>query len=451
MKRFLNYISTRKFAVYLLVATTAVILLSNLLPNLSSMDARDVERLRNERPFIYGMSARWGVASITRSIYFQVIPLFLFASITACTIRRFRDEMEKGKSIPQRLPASYPVVPAPEGFRMEDAALLLEKKRWKVLSPEGDSKLIYARKGDGGVWGSLVFHIGMDVVLIGILLSATTSSTGKLLLTEGFPVSVPAEIKGMKDVRDFPLREIMLGSFGSTFRDGFPVDYSGKLVGVGSGGTAKKYEIGVNRYLDIDDYKLIFNKVSFAPRLVLKKKDGETVVDAVANLLISMPGIVDYVDIPEEGLRVKVEMFPDYYEENGAHKTRGSYPNNPVLFVEVERDGKVIGRGFLHKNKAVIFDSYSLEFIELKYWLELVVSKDMGVPVIMAGFLFMALGLLVRFVLNEKHLWIIIKDTETGRVAELGGRARYFPAMFEEEMKKLGDYLLGQADDKVDR
>lgn len=443
MRRFLNYISSRRFAVTILVVTTAVILAASLLPNISVMEADKVEKLREENPFLYGLSVKFGVKEVTRSPYFQVIPVFLFLSVAVCTLRRFKAELErreKGRLIPQELPVTHSFSLPPGGPGKDDIASILRKKRWKILLSDAERAVIYARKGEDGVWGSFAFHAGMEIALIGILISVMMGVEGRLMLTEGFPITTPDELQGLKrsEVPDFPFDEVMLKSFTPVFEGRFPVEYNTKLVGVERGGGVREYEVGVNRPLVIGGYKFIYNRANYAPRFLLKRDNGEVVVDAITNLMISMPGKVDSFEIPEEGMKIKVEMFPDYYKENGEHKTRGKYPFNPVLFVDIEKEGKMIGRGFLPKEKRVDFDKYSLEFTELRHQVDLIVSRDAGVFVITASFIIIAFGLLIRFILNDKQLWIIINKDRTMGV---GGRARFFPALFEEELKRLTEDL----------
>lgn len=439
MKRFLNYISSRRFAIFLLVVTASVILLSSLLPKPFLMDAREVEKLKKDRPLIYALSTRVGIEGVVRSPYFRVIPVFIFLSVTACTLRRLRAELEKGGTgevIPEELPIKHSITLKPGSLKEDKIVLMLKKKRWRLLVSEEQKTVIYGVKGENGIWGSLGFHIGMNAALVGIFISIATGMDGKLMLTEGFPATTPKEVRGMEDAASFPFTELMLESFEPVFEGGFPVRYDSHLLGIGRDGRPARYKIGVNNLLKLGDDKFIFSTAGFAPRFRLKK-DGKEVADAITNLLISMPGVVDYVGIPEEGIGMKVEIFPDHYVENGDHKTKGKFPFNPALFVEVEKFGKVIGRGFLTKGQTVDMENYSLEFVELRNWMELVVSRDAGVPVIMTGFIIIVLGLCMRFILNDKRFWIIISDNDSK--LEIGGKARFFPALFEEELKRLAE------------
>lgn len=442
MNQLLNYIGSRRFAVILLTVATTVILAANLLPNLAVMERSEVDRIRKERPLIYGLSAKFGVRRIANSTYFKAVPVFLFLSITVCTLRRLRSELERlerEEEVPSDLPVKYSV-DIREGMGRDEMILMLRRGRWKVLE---DSGVIYAKKGEKGIWGSFAFHGGMNIALIGILVSIVAGVDGMLQLTEGFPITAPEASKALRsvDVVDFPFNEVMLESFEPVYQDRSPVEYNVKLVGGGRDGRLREYKLGVNDPLVHGGYKFIFNRAGFAPRFVLEK-EGKALADVVAVLYITMPGKTDYFDIPEEGIRIKAEMFPDFYMEGGQPKTKGWYPFNPVLFVEIEKEGKMIGRGFLPTNKKVNFDKYSLELTELRHWVDLVVTKDPGVPIMTLGFALISLGLLTRFILNERHLWIIMN--EMGCPTGVGGRARYFPAIFEEELKRISERIGGR-------
>ena len=49
MQRFFNYIASRRFAIYLLFITTALILFSNLLPNLPYLSDEELKALQVKR------------------------------------------------------------------------------------------------------------------------------------------------------------------------------------------------------------------------------------------------------------------------------------------------------------------------------------------------------------------------------------------------------------------
>ena len=443
MKRFINYIGSRRFAVYLLVITTAVILFANLLPNPRMMDAEDIEELKIERPLLYSLSANAGVDHIIKSRFFQILPLFIFLSITICTIKRTRKEIRKGKkgsNIPPKPSIKYNFTSTHSLIDKEEIYSLLSDRAWKNIEPVHNGNLIIASKGGNGFWGSVIFHLGMDVVLLGVLLSVMMGVSGIIRLTEGFafPTEDAFTETDREKAADFPLKSIYLDTFEATYQDGkFHIAYEARLLGKHKSGKVKKYVTKVNDPLRIDEYTVIFGKGGYAPRFILKSTDGTVLDDVAANLMITMPGKIDTLFFPDEGLTIDAELFPDYYEEGGEPKTRSDVPNNPVIFVEVSRWDKVIGRGFLHIGQEVGLDGYKLEFRELRHWIELVITKDVGVIVILYGFMLIVIGLAVRFILNDRLIWLIIEKDEKGTKVSLGGRCGYFPAMFDDELKKL--------------
>lgn len=442
MVRFLNYIGSRRFAIYLLVVTVFIILASNLLPRVDIMEDEERQRLERERPVLYRAATYLVVGRVVRSPYFQVIPVFIFLSISVCTVRRIRTEIgRQDGAIPSNLPVQHSLDFMEDVVSKEYLATRLRERGWSVSEP-GAGGTIYGRKGEAGIWGSFCFHAGMNVVLLGILVSATTAVNGALHLTEGFPLRTPESIMGIRGVGDFPFKEMILESFVPVIvRKEFPVEYICRVAGTDKRGRLRRYKFGVNDPLEADGYKFIFGESSYAPRFVLRDKDGAVVADTVANLLIFKPGAADSFEIPGEGLRFKVEIFPDFYNDDGKIGTRTLLPNNPVLFVDVEKGGKVIGRGFLPKDKAVNFADYSLEFTELRYWVKIIVSKDAGMGIIILGFFLITAGLFLRFILNERRLWIIIKRNEKGETLGLGGSARLFPTFFEEELRRLAEEI----------
>lgn len=442
MKRVWNYIGTRQFAIFLLVVTTSVILLSNLLPNLNMMTASEADKLLQEKPLIYALSTKYSVGQLTKTWYFQAIPLFIFFSITACSLKRIKAELERREtppSAPDALEAKYSIEIGKRTINRESLIEMLRSRGWKIIDAEG---ILYAVKGGRGIWGSFIFHAGMNIVLLGILISFIMAFDGRLLLTEGFPASTPRDIISGRNTgaSDFPLTEIMLESFAPEFAEGgFPLKYTCSILGIGNDRKWRRYLIDANQPMRAGDYKLIFTKGGFAPRFIIKRRNGDVIADAVVNMNITMPEIADYFEAPEEGIKIKTELFPDYYQEGGQHKTRGTVPKNPVLFVEIKKGGKIIGKGFLHKGRPESFDDYTIEFADLKYWVSLAVSKDLGLSVIVLGFVLISSGLSARFVLNERRLWIIINTKEEGTVLGLGGKTRYFPALFDESLSQLSE------------
>lgn len=447
MKKMIDLIASRRFAIYLLVISTAIILLSNLLPKPYIMTDRELQTLRETRPLIYALSESYNVAEVTKSPVFVAISVFLFLSITLCTLKRT-------KSFLARMKRMRPVPPIASLSIRENVSTIdpeaaekiarevFTRGRWSVVDKLNEGRrLLYARKGAHGFWGSLAFHVGMCLVLVGALFSAFTRYNGKIVLTEGFGMNPQEIVRGLskEELKRFPLRGIKLERLSPAFKGPFPVDYNADIFYVDMEDKIHKETVGVNAPLHAGKYQFLLTRYGFAPRFLLKDLEGKKVSEDVFILAVITPEHEDSFQLIRGLFDVKVRFYPDYYkdEKNAVIGTRSRIPRNPVFSLTISRDGKEIAAGLLPKGEELTFANYRLEFVDLYHWIQLDISKDSGMPFIMAGFFLIVAGLLVRVMLSEKSIWVIIENGEIG----IGGRTRYFPALFEEELKRMAENI----------
>lgn len=425
MKRFIDYIGSRKFAVLLLTATLLVILLSNLLPNLSFMRSAEVEAMKREKPFLYLMAASFRLGVIVQSPLFLIFPTFIFASITVCTIKRVKAGMRRESDLsgPFRYSSDF-------SGSQGDVEGFLRDKGWAVKSSEG---VVRGIMGSRGFWGSIVFHLGMLFALLGFFLSLSLGFHRTLVLTEGYAMDLPEGFSGER-LQDFPIKEAIMEGFKATYIEQFPVDYSMDLTF--STDQEEKARVKVNEPASVKGYRFVPMRYGFSPRFVMKR-GGEDILDGYVTLVVMTPSQIDTFDVPGEGIKVSAQFFPDFYKEGLTPRTRSREPKNPVFFVEVKRGKEMLGRGFLPINKEVFFAGYTLEFRDLKMWAMFDVSRDPGIPPITFGFILIVIGLIIRLLWNEKAVWLSIGE---GKI-EVGGKARYFPALFDDELKTLAEGL----------
>lgn len=452
MKHLFDYIASRRFAIQILLVTTSIILISNLLPKTYIMTDSEVAALRKERPLIYNLSTRFNVAEVTKSPYFIAVTVFLFASIMVCTIKRTKtalEGMEKEAGIPDiRSLTVRHSIDIKEGLDAEGAAeAVMAGKRWKSAGSGADGvRVLYSRKGSEGLWGSVAFHAGMCVILIGVFVSSQTRYNGNLLLIQDFDIDPSRVLMGLsKNERHvFPIRKTALASFEPVYREGFPLDYTANILNLDLEGQEFAVAARVNEPFMAGGYQFLLSRYGFAPRFVLKDTSGKVVSDDVVSLVVFNPDQEDTFPLLKGKAVAKVRFFPDFYIDTskGAPSTRSRIPKRPVFLVSIESKGRNVGGGFLKQGEPLDWAGYTIEFKELRYWVQLGVSKDSGVPVITVGFFAIVIGLALRLLLNEKALWIIINQGNIG----IGGRARFFPALFEEELKMLAEEIRAKSE-----
>lgn len=442
VKRIFDYLGSRRFAIILLVITTSVILVGNLLPSPVLMSREEVQTLARTKPLLYVASKTFHVMNLTKTQFFLIIPAFIFLSVTICTYRRAKGKLrEKEGAIPPL--EQLKVFKSCDVRETGEITAELVEMGWDVSVVErGDNRIVYGRKGDRGILGSILFHIGIDLLLIGAVVSVFTRYNGRLMLTEGFevePEKVLAEMKMDVDT-DFPYKKMLLESFETVYREGsFPVDHTAIVGLVDRSNDINRETIKVNQPLKTGGYQLSLDRSSFSPRFIVTERNGKEVVDAYVNLVL--PGIdkSDYFDLPGTGIRIDATFFPDFFMEGNRPGSRSVIPNNPVFLLEFYRAGEKVGSGLLPLNKRMDFDDgrYTIQFADLKTWILLSVSRDSGLPLVAAALFIIVLGLVVRFMLNEKRVWVVINKEGS----YMGGRAGYFPALYEEELKRLSEKL----------
>lgn len=447
MKSLIDYLGSRKFAVILLIFTTTVILIANFLPNTVLMTPPEAERFISQRPLLYKISNTFQVMNITKSPFFLSIPIFIMLSISICTIKRIRVKIRGFNREEDMFDSSQLKAPCIGALKREiNVQNILIAKGWKVAKREDEGSLLfYGKKGTGGIWGSLLFHAGMEIVIVGAIVSMSTLFYGKIFMTEGFEIGGQELFKGMgraNELRGFPYERMLLASFTATYEKDFsPVDYSAVVKTLDKKGRAGEATVGVNQPLKEDGYQFVLENYYFTPRFVITEKSGRVLEDAYINLRVRDIKETDWFSIPDAGITIRGRFFPDFHKEGKELTTRSMNLNNPVFILEFFKGGEKIGDGILPIYKRMDFyeGRYTIEFKDLKKWIILSVSRDTGLPIVQMGVILIVIGLVARFILNEKRLWVVVKEEE-GRI-EMGGRAIYFPALFEEEMRRLAEEL----------
>lgn len=455
LKGFLYIIGSRRFAVSLLIVTTSVILVSNLIPSPVLMSSGEAERFIRERPVMYRISGIFHVMNITRSPFFLAIPAFIVLSITVCTYRRIRNRAAAGLISP-----ASGARPNGSGLlKVEDIKGLLESKGWKV-GERGEGGFFYAIKGENGIWGSLAFHAGMVIVITGAIVSMLTLFKGKIALTEGFEAS-PAEqldkLLDRKEKEEFPYRALLLRSFDARYVEGgrLPLDYTAVIGTLSMDGKAGEEVIKVNMPVRRKGYQFLLDNYYFSPKFIVTEKgNGKVIEDAYIDFqpLKTDLKVKDQFDIPETGTRIIARFYPDFYLDGKIPKTRSMNLENPAFILEFFKGEDKLGDGILPIGKRMDFDDgrYTIEFRDLRKGVIVSVSRDDGLPIVELGLLIVVLGLVVRFILNEKRLWIKVVMQDGVRMVEWGGRANYFPALFDEEMRRLGGDLIIETEDRYE-
>ncbi len=440
-------LNSRKFAVILLVSLLGLLSLSAFLPSEITVSAEKWAEIKRTRPFVFWLSERFSTPRIVRNTAFITITAFLFLSTFICTATRIsgwwrtrRLEFDKEKSFSFTLEE---VSGRPAGLLKEELARSLQAKGWEFsMSGENDKITGAAQKGlRAGFWGSIVFHLSLIVCFIASPVTALTVFRGKLVLTEGItvPLKEGFEAHEGKPLESLPALDITVNDLRGEYAEGiYKLQFGGKL-NIKGRYFQKDSPFSVNEPVDVMGYQFALNEFGRSP-LVVIEKGGAEVFNYYLNLRHSSEG--DYFDLPD-GNKLFVLLFPDFIREGNKIGTRSKEPKNPVLLLKVFEGEKELAKGLVRPGERVDVGPYSVGFPELRNWAGIIVVREAGLPVLMAGMAVGLAGLLVRFLSNERRLEFELAGAESGTKIAIKGYSRYYPAFLEREVKEMAGRLKG--------
>lgn len=385
------------------------------------------------------------------------IALIALLALSLCFSLYFRIRAEVGRWQGARLelarsagghPPGGPAGTAIATIRQE----LLRRGYRSHTAGAGGHWKVHAEKGGGGVWGSVLFHVAILLVLAAVVISATASFKASIKLTEGeafdarvnrfreqhagrwyTPSAQPLTLRLARVEPDYEVDgastvasivEPTLEGKSSRFFPPVPVYISHGLRHAG---------VTVHQG----------RETGYAPQVMVDDASGRRVLEGYTQLA-TMAGeervtFADYVEIKDKGLRIDMEVLPDAVYRNGAYVSRSAAKKNAVLHVILRERGEPVLDEFVPMTREVTAGGYTVFFGGLRRWSRLDVSCAPGVPVLVAATLAGALGLALRLLRVRRRIVVSLRESDRdGFVAfDVTGSSEKFPRLFEEELDAL--------------
>lgn len=466
----MKLLRSRRVAVWLLVLTLGLLILTTLIPNpkfLTEAESSYYARI----PIVGWLSRYFTTETVTSSWVFIALLAFQSASAIYCSALRLSHAFKASKRNAAAI--KYPTGagnPTPDfgharvfeiNAPVEDAADRIEaelvSKGWKTGRDASRNAIaIRGSKGLLGTVGSFIFHLSLSAVFILGAITALTKFSGELLITETQTLTMAKEnlVSYNKPAvdRNLPAFDITLEKFEPIFAGNEVVDFAA-MVRVDSAGGPERKTVRVNEPLTYGDYRLLIYRYGYAPRFVLRESNNHAkdypVFDSFVNLSVLAPGSTDTFSMRGANVDVKAQFFPDAKVEKGGITNNSARPLNPVFLVEVIKDGKTVRRGPLKPGGSIDFGDSKLELPELKYWVDFAVIGTPTYWPILLTFLLMAVGLVVRFIFPDKRLVVSLSGGDSGSIISLAGHCRHYPALFKEELAGLEREVIDDRDDML--
>ncbi len=427
MKTLLNFFSSVKLAIVLLIIITLASILGTLVPQ---------HRTPPEYAARYGQLAplliNLEVTELYQSWWYMGLLFFFSLNTAVCTLSRFpakwrkafspRIESQVNKLQTLKIHADFQK-PTALAETARDVKNALARAHYKVRERIADSQAsLLAVKKTLGLFGSDIVHLGLLTILIGGIISGFGGTRRTLTISEGQTLAV--EEAGIS---------LRLDKFTTDYYpNGAVKDWKSTLAVIENGQQIRTQTIEVNHPLSYKGFMFYQSSYGFnwdnpGFEILAKKKDDPEFQDSLRL------GIQEKATLSDGITEVEIVNFvPDFIiGENNQVATRSLQPNNPAVLIEGRQQGERIFAawvfakfpdfGQMHSDKEHEF-SFEFKNIESGQYSGIEIARDPGVNFIWAGCLLLTLGLFVAFFWPPSEIRVHLEqDPDSARTRIVAG------------------------------
>ena len=419
---------------------------ASVLPDPARLAPDELTEMETSRPWTLTIARRLPAGRMLESPWLVTVPVLLGLAIAwnlgeRIAARRRRTPRQAEGRFRAQLEWDEAATAADAAARLR---LALRRGGYRVSGvSEGGSEVVVGRRGDLGFWGSVVFHVGLIVALVAIVLTMVGEWRGELQLVEGEAVALDAPgAVGVQRVGPTglgpPHLVVRLDRVEARYQDDrFPVDYRAELTVLGESGAVRGGVVRVNQSLVAGGQRFFLQRYGMAPVLEVRR-EGKILLAAPVVLSV-LGGREDGFDVPGTRDRIRVRWFGDHVREPGGVRSRSDEPRRPALGLALEAGGPAAAARpmLLPLGEETSLGSYRIAFRDLRRWASFGVGRDPGTPVLFGALVLAAVGLAIRFWDHEREVRVRITAEGGGTRVAVAGRSRYFPALMKREIENL--------------
>ena len=442
MKSFIEFFSSVKLAIVLLIIITLSSMLGTLIPQMRSPEEY-VARYGQLGNLLNGLQLN----KLYKSWWF-VFLLFLFAlNIIVCTLKRLSPKLKKTfkpriaieekevavLKIKEKLKNSLSLAETKEGLKKE-----LSSRHYRLRETEKENKtFLLARKRILGWFGADIVHLGLLTIIAGGIISGIGGFRRSLTFSEGNVLNVPRT--------EFKLR---LEKFETEFYpNGAVKDWKSTLTVLEKDNPVLKKVVEVNHPLSYKGFVFYqsgygWNWTNPSVEIWVKKKDDPSFLKKTELKLRQR------VRLEGEDIDVAVLQFiPDFViGEKGQITTRSLEPNNPAAFIEGWQAEEKIFSGWIfarfpdfdriHSEKETDL-AFELKNFKAGQYSVIQASRDPGVNFIWVGCTLTMVGLFFAFYWPTREIKAVLEEAQNKTSITLGGLATKSRDAFRSEFEKI--------------
>jgi cytochrome c biogenesis protein len=483
----------------LLIALASVA--GSLLPQWPNTPERVLE-YRSDHPLWGGFFERAGLFDVFGSWWFVLLVVLLFVSLVACLIPRTRALWRALRTPPMQAREidAFPryeerVIAASAETTVEAARRTLRRRGYRVAR-DPDRPALAAEKGLAREVGSLAFHWAFILLLAGVLYGKGTGFSGFAVVVEGQTwIDAQANYDGqIRAGRFFGGGHtgvgVHLNDFRSDFRrTGQPMDFVSDVELINPDGTPlRREDIRVNHPASVEGVSIYQINYGWAPVIEIREggevaasgpvvMDRDPAPDGVPELAMPWRGIVKLPGGEAAGAdrAIELELWPD--SRALAALLEGGGPQamlvefDPIIRFTVwegpltdlattrldttlmeEVSSGILGAGrTADLADGAMLDagtegsSSTISFPALRQYSVFQVSRDAGVPLVLAAAILILVGLVPALYSARRKVWVHVDPSDGGSRLQVGGLALQRKPQFDEEFARLVEGIVAAA------
>lgn len=430
---------------------------------------------------------RLGLFDVFGSTWFYTLYALLAVSLVGCLIPRLKLHAKSSIARPPAPPRHFDRLPSSSQFFSDATAAdvidaahrLLRSRRWRTdrRTAADGSSAVAAEKGYLRETGNLVFHVSLLVLLAAVAVGALLGYTGIFAVVEGqrsFTNTVTAydtySLGRWVDPSSFSPFTVRLDDFRASYLpNNQPSDFHADVTWSRTvGGTPRRQDIRVNHPLGVGGAKVYLLGSGFAPRFVVRAKDGTVVSDEYVRFLpqqnanqystgvLKVPNGLPY----DVGLRAA-------FVPTVAFSPQGPYSSSPeakapVLFYQLftgdlrltraqsvfdfDETGMTPGaEGVLLPGQRIeLPGGGSITWDGFRDYAVFQTTRNPGTRTAFWACVLGLLGMIASLFVRRRRIWVRAAPSAGGTVVTVGGLARHDAERFRIEFAALTEELSGR-------
>jgi cytochrome c biogenesis protein ResB len=441
-------VTNRTLSTIILIAVTAILLITSLLPNPAYMTDADIAKMQAMKPLLYAVGANYNSQKLATGYFFGFICVFLVISATLCSIDRVLSR-RRDLGTPFAEPclggtnSEIKVVVAVNQHQVSSFVREWLKQRLFMASTRDDSSagVVISQRGMLGFWGSILFHSVLITALLGLVVFYLGSTRGRLVFTEGqrYPLEMSRFIHMQKAPLwglNLPKVDLELLEQRSLFAPDDPqtaIEHLARFrVYDVEKGSSYVQDVKINKPLKLGGVDYLLTNGGFSPRFLITRGDGAVAYDSFINLFED-GGTRDDFLATDDKLHLRVRFFPDFIQQLGKPSTKSLELKNPVLALTVVKNGREIFNDMAAIGESVKVDGYTIAIPEVRRWVQLEMAKEPGIGFFFIMCFFGIFGILVRVLDPDEQLVVVISsEEEEASTVRFVINSRHFSALLGE-------------------